>query len=126
MIDAIAADLLVVAHFAFIVFVVVGGFLVLKWPRVALLHVPCVLWGVLLELGGWMCPLTPLEGRFREAAGQAGYTGGFIDHYVMPLVYPEGLTRRMQIAIGVAVLAVNLCAYGALLVRRAGRKRLSP
>ncbi|NOQ51434.1 MAG: DUF2784 family protein [Desulfuromonadaceae bacterium] len=119
MIAGIAADLLVVVHFAFIAFVVLGGLLVLKWGKVSILHIPCVLWGVLIEFRGWICPLTPLERLFREAAGGAGYTGGFIDHYVMPLVYPEGLTRGMQISLGIIVLVVNLCVYGLVLVNRA-------
>ena len=116
------ADLLVVFHFAFIVFVVLGGFLVLKWRRIAILHIPCVMWGALIELKGWICPLTPIENHFREAAGAAGYTGGFIDHYVMPLVYPEGLTREMQIAFGIVVISVNLFVYGLVLVNRSKRK----
>ena len=116
------ADFLVVVHFAFIVFVVFGGFLVLKWGRVAFLHIPCALWGVLIEFGGWICPLTPLEHHFREAVGGVGYSGEFIDHYLMPLVYPEGLTRGMQISLGVMVLAVNLCVYGWMLVNRGKTK----
>ena len=116
------ADLLVVFHFAFIVFVVLGGFLVLKWRRIAILHIPCVMWGALIELKGWICPLTPIENHFREAAGAAGYTRGFIDHYVMPLVYPEGLTREMQIAFGIVVISVNLFVYGLVLVNRSKRK----
>ena len=124
MIAGIAADLLIVVHFAFIAFVVLGGLLVLKWRKVSILHIPCVLWGVLIEFGGWICPLTPLERHFREAAGGAGYAGGFIDHYVMPLVYPEGLTRGMQISLGIIVLVVNLCVYGLVLVNRAkGKER---
>ena len=122
MIARVAADLLVIVHFAFIAFVVLGGFLVLKWERVAVLHIPCVVWGTLIEFRGWVCPLTPLENHFREAAGGAGYSGGFIDQYVMSLVYPEGLTRGMQISLGVMILALNLCVYGVLLVHRANRK----
>ncbi len=122
MMSRVIADLLVVVHFAFIAFVVFGGFLVLKWGRISLLHIPCAVWGVLIELRGWICPLTPLENHFRQAAGGAGYTGGFIDQYVVPLVYPEGLTRGMQIALGIVVLALNLCVYGVVLVHRAHRK----
>lgn len=126
MIARVTADLLVVVHFAFIAFVVLGGLLVLKWGRVSILHIPCVLWGVLIELGGWVCPLTPLENYFQEAAGDVGYNGGFIDQYVMPLVYPEGLTRGMQISLGVMILALNLCVYGLVLMRRANRKERNP
>ena len=119
MIAGIAADLLIVVHFAFIAFVVLGGLLVLKWGKVSVLHIPCALWGALIEFRGWICPLTPLERHFREAAGGAGYTGGFIDRYVMPLVYPEGLTREMQISLGIIVFVINLCVYGLVLVNRA-------
>lgn len=123
MLEGLVPDFLVLLHLAFICFVVLGGFLVLKWGRVAILHLPCALWGMLIEFGGWVCPLTPLEQDFREAAGQAGYSGGFIDHYVMPLIYPTGLTRGMQIALGVLVLVTNLCVYGLVLVNRANRKK---
>ena len=117
----LTADLIVLVHFAFIVFVLVGGFLVVKWHAVAIVHIPCVLWGALIEFSGWICPLTPLEVHLREAAGGEGYSRGFVDHYVMPLVYPEGLTREMQIWLGTIVLAVNLCAYGLMLFIRAKR-----
>jgi len=122
MIDRVAADLLVAVHFSFIVFVVLGGLLVLKWRWVAILHIPSALWGVLIELKGWICPLTPLERQFRETAEGEGYTGGFIDHYIIPLVYPEGLTQEMQISLGVMVLAVNLFVYGLVLANRMNRK----
>lgn len=121
MLAGLTADLIVLVHFVFIMFVVLGGFLVLRWRRVAILHIPCVLWGTLIEFGGWICPLTPLERLLREAAGSEGYREAFIDHYVLPLVYPEVLTRGMQIWLGVAVLAVNLCAYGLMLFIRAKR-----
>ena len=100
MLAKVSADLLVAVHFAFIVFVVLGGFLVLKWGKVAILHIPCVLWGGLVEFSGWICPLTPVERYLREVAGGTAYSGGFIDHYIMPLVYPTGLTREMQISLG--------------------------
>ena len=121
MIAKLTADLIVLVHFAFIAFVVLGGFLVVKWRPVAFLHIPCVLWGALIEFCGWICPLTPLELHLREVGGGQGYSGGFIDHYVMPLVYPEGLTRGTQIWLGITVLAVNLCAYGLVLFIRAKR-----
>ena len=122
MIAGVTADLLVVVHFAFIAFVVLGGLLALKWRRVAWLHIPCALWGALIEFGGWICPLTPLENHFRQAAGDAGYSGGFIDRYVMPLVYPEGLTRGMQISLGIIVVALNLCVYAWVLAKRTHAK----
>jgi hypothetical protein len=118
MIASVAADFILVFHFAFIVFVVLGGLLVLKWRRVAVLHIPCVLWGALIEFRGWICPLTPLENYFRETAGAAGYAGGFIDHYLVPLVYPVDLTRELQITFGIAVLVINLCVYGLVLYKR--------
>lgn len=107
----ILADTVMLVHFAFVAFVVFGGLLVLKWRKVAWLHVPLLLYGATLELVGWVCPLTPLEQDLRRAAGGAGYEGGFIDHYLVPVIYPEGLTRPIQIALGLAVLAVNAAAY---------------
>ena len=116
---AVIADLVVLLHLAFILFVVLGGLLVLRWPRLAWLHLPAVLWGTLIELSGrFTCPLTPLEHFLRRAAGSVGYEGGFIDHYLVPLIYPPGLTREIQIALGMLVLAVNAFAYAALIRRR--------
>lgn len=122
MLVKISADLLVLLHFAFIVFVVLGGFLVLKWVKVAILHIPCALWGAFIEFSGWICPLTPLEHSLREAAGVTAYSGGFIDHYIMPIVYPTGLTREIQIVLGVIVLIINLCVYGLVIYKRSKRK----
>ncbi len=121
MISGLTADMIVLVHLLFILFVALGGILVVKWRKVAFLHLPCALWGVLIAFGGWICPLTPLEMHFRQLAGQAGYDGGFIDHYVMPIIYPTGLTRRMQIAFGVTILAVNLLVYSRVLVHRTKR-----
>lgn len=118
MIAGLAADMIVLVHLGFIMFVALGGFLVIKWHNIAFLHIPCALWGVLIAFGGWICPLTPLEMHFRQLAGIAGYDGGFIDHYVMPIVYPAGLTRGMQIAFGVTILVVNLLVYVRVLVNR--------
>jgi hypothetical protein len=111
------ADVLVGIHFLFVVFVVAGGFLTWRRPRVAWIHVPVALWGALIEFAGWICPLTPLENSLRRAAGQAGYTGGFVEHYVIPVVYPGILTREIQVALGVAVIAINVIAYGVLFRR---------
>jgi hypothetical protein len=118
------ADLIVVIHFAFVVFVVLGGLLVLRWPWLALVHVPAALWGAAIEFAGWVCPLTPLEESLRRRAGGAGYSGGFIEHYILPLLYPGALTRSIQIILGIAVLTVNLLIYGYLLRRRAVRSKL--
>jgi hypothetical protein len=116
---AIAADLILLLHLAFILFVGLGGLLVLRWPRLAWLHLPAVAWGAAIELMGTVvCPLTPLENTLRRAGGQAGYGGSFMEYYILPLVYPPGLTRSIQIWIGIAVLAVNLVAYSLLLTRR--------
>ena len=113
-----AADIVVLLHLAFILFVAAGGLLVLRWPRLAWAHVPAVVWGAMVELAGWVCPLTPLENRLRATAGEAAFAGGFIDQYIMPIVYPAGLTRGMQLTLGAAVIAVNLVVYGSLVFRR--------
>ena len=117
------ADLVLVVHLAFVLFVVLGGLLVLPWPRVAFLHVPAAIWGVLIEYSGWICPLTPLENSFRQSGGEAGYSGGFIQHYIQPVLYPAGLTRGTQIVLGSLALIVNLTAYGVLLARRKRHSR---
>ena len=115
------ADLVLVVHLAFVLFVVLGGLLVLRWPRVALLHVPAAIWGVLIEYSGWICPLTPLENSFRTRGGEAGYSGGFIQHYLQPVLYPGGLTRGTQIVFGSLALILNLAAYGILVSRMRSR-----
>jgi hypothetical protein len=115
----LAADAVALVHFAFVLFVVFGGLLAWRWPRLAWLHLPAAAWGASIELAGWMCPLTPLENQLRQAAGAAGYPGGFIDHYLWPLLYPAGLTRETQWALGAGVLLLNGVVYGVLLVRRA-------
>lgn len=120
MLCRLGADLLVIVHLLFIIFVVAGGCLVLKWPRMAYLHIPAAAWGALIEFQGWICPLTPLEQHLRLAGGQPAYSVGFIEYYLEPIIYPAGLTREMQIFFGIAVLAINLMAYGWLLI---GRKR---
>ncbi len=111
MIHELLADGVMVVHFAFILFLVFGGLLALRRPGWAGVHLPAVIWAVLLEFNGWICPLTPLENRFREMAGQGGYDGGFLETYLTPLIYPEGLTRSVQIFLGTAVLVWNLIVY---------------
>jgi hypothetical protein len=108
----LAADAVVLVHFLFVAFVLGGALLVWLRPWLALLHLPAALWGAAVELGGWLCPLTPLEQYWRRLAGQAGYQGGFIDHYLLPLIYPPGLTRDLQVALGALVLLLNLVLYG--------------
>lgn len=105
------ADVLVVVHLAFVIFVVAGGVLVLRAPWVAWLHVPAALWGAAISLGGYICPLTPLENSLREAGGGPAYTTGFIEHYIVPVLYPVALTRSIQVAAGLAVLVVNVVLY---------------
>lgn len=105
------ADLVLVAHAAFVVFVVLGGLAVLRWPRLAWVHLPVVLWGAGIEFTGGICPLTPLENHWRQLAGEQGYVGGFIEHYLVSALYPEGLTRGVQLALGVLVIAVNVAIY---------------
>jgi hypothetical protein len=114
----LAADLLLLLHLAFIMFVLLGGLLA-WWRRwFAALHLPAALWAVLLELNGWGCPLTPWEQQLRLAAGEAGYSGGFIAHYLLPLIYPEGLQHNVQLWLAGIVIAVNLLVYGGLILRR--------
>ena len=117
MFQRIAADIVVLVHFIFILFVVLGGVLVLRRPRIAWIHLPVAAWGALIEFTGWICPLTPLENRLRMAAGESGYTGSFIGEYLLPVVYPPGLTPRVQLLLGSGVLAINLVLYGILLAR---------
>ena len=106
-----AADAILVAHLAFVLFVVFGALLLLRWPRLAWLHIPAVVWAAFIEFSGTICPLTPLEVALRQRAGQAGYGGGFIDHYVVSLLYPEGLTQNTQAMLGAVVVAINAAIY---------------
>ena len=107
------ADAVVVAHLAFIAFVLAGGVLALRDRKWAVLHLPAVAWGAFTEFTGTVCPLTPLENSLRRSAGEAGYAGGFIEQYVMPLIYPGALTSRMQVLLGLVVIAVNALVYAA-------------
>lgn len=121
MIHRLLADAVLVLHLGFILFVVLGGFLVLRRPRLAWLHAPVFLWGAAIEFGGWICPLTPLEKWLRELGGEGAYAGGFVEHYVTALIYPEGLTRNIQLLIGAGVLAINAAIYLRLWQRRRAR-----
>ena len=114
------ANAVVAFHGLFILFVVLGGFLAWRRRWVAAVHIPCALWGILIEYRGGICPLTPLENSLRARAGQQGYAGGFVEHYVLPVIYPKGLTAGVQVALGTLVLTVNLLAYS-LLIRRLTR-----
>lgn len=115
------ADLTLAAHAAFVLFVAAGGLLVLRWPRLAWAHLPAALWGVFVECSGGVCPLTPLEVFLRERAGEAGYAGGFVEHYVLRLLYPADLGRTDEIVLGTLALAVNALVYGRVLRRSRGR-----
>lgn len=121
MLYIVSAYITVLLHLAFIIFVPLGGLLVLRWRWWAWIHVPVFLWGALISFGGWICPLTPLENWLRVRGGELGYQGGFIEHYILPVIYPRNLTRGLQIAIGIAVLLLNLVFY-AIVVRRMMRK----
>lgn len=118
----ILAEAVVLLHCGFVLFVVGGALAVLRWPRVLWLHLPAVAWGALIEFNGWICPLTPLENWLRQRGGQAGYQGGFVEHYILPVLYPHGLTREIQVMLGVLVLGLNLLFYAMVWHRRgAGR-----
>jgi hypothetical protein len=115
------ADAVVVLHLAFVGFVTLGGLLVLRRPRLARIHLPVALYGVLIEWIGFLCPLTPLEKALRRAAGEAGYAGGFVEHYILPVLYPHGLTRQIQWVLGALVLVLNVAIY--VVVWRSARAR---
>lgn len=115
------ADGVLIAHLGFILFVMLGGLLVLRWPKLIWLHMPAVLWGIYIELSGRICPLTPLENSLREAAGQRSYSGGFIEHYVTALIYPEGLSRNFQMMLAIVVIVVNASVYVLFFRRRRSR-----
>lgn len=114
----VLADVLVILHLLFIIFVLFGALLVLKWVQIRWVHVPCLVWGVLVELTGWYCPLTPLENHFRELAGLEMYSGDFVMEYLMPVIYPPELTRTLQILFGLLVVLINSGVYGYLIFRR--------
>lgn len=112
------ADLVLVAHLAFVIFTVLGGLLVLRWRSLLWPHLACVFWGVILQWANWSCPLTPLESYLRGMGGEGGYQGGFIEHYVSMILYPENLTIELRYLLGIALLAVNLVVYGYLFFQK--------
>jgi Protein of Unknown function (DUF2784) len=115
------ADLVLLLHLAFIVFVLFGGLLAFRWRRAPIVHLPAAAWGAAVEFFGWVCPLTPLESALRSAGGGTGYSVGFIEHRIVPLVYPAELTRNVQLVLGAIVVVVNVLVY-TLLILRARRK----
>lgn len=121
---ALLADVVVAVHLLFVVFVIAGGFLLVRWPRLAWLHLPAATWGALIEFTGGICPLTPLENHLRALGGEDGYSGGFVERYLLPVLYPDALTLPVQWVLGGLVIAVNGVAYA--LAYRAWRRRTQP
>jgi hypothetical protein len=115
---ALAADAVMLLHFCFIAFALFGSLLLLRWPRLIWLHVPALCWGMYIELSGNLCPLTPWENHFRSLAGESTYYGGFITHYLGPVIYPVGLTRGWQYVALIVLVVVNAVGYGLFLRRR--------
>ncbi|NNF12290.1 MAG: DUF2784 domain-containing protein [Gemmatimonadetes bacterium] len=118
MLYSVLADAVLLFHFGFILFVGGGGLVVLRWPKVVWLHLPIAAWGVWIELSGNICPLTPLENHLRRLAGEQGYSGGFIEHYLLPIIYPPGLTRGVQFTLAAVVVLLNAAIYGYVIYRR--------
>jgi hypothetical protein len=123
MLSRVLADLVVVLHAAFVAFVVAGGLLVLRRRWIAAVHLPAVAWAAWIEFAGWICPLTPLENALRARAGEAGYAGGFVEHYLLPLLYPAALTPGVQVALGCGVLVLNVAVYAVVLRARVAARR---
>lgn len=117
MLYRLLADAVLLLHLAFILFVVFGALLVWRFRQLAWLHMPAVIWAGVIQFTGGVCPLTPLENHLRRLGGEVGYAGGFIEHYLLPVIYPPGLTHEMQVALGFAVIVINGLAYGWLLFR---------
>jgi Protein of Unknown function (DUF2784) len=118
------AEFIVCVHIAFIAFAVLGGLLVLRWPRIVMIHLSTFVWAAYVEFSGRICPLTPLENHFRVLAGEAGYGTGFIEHYALPLIYPSDLTRTLQVILGGAVVLVNTAIYALIMTRHILRSRI--
>jgi len=115
---SLLADLVLIVHLAFVLFVLCGGLLVLRWRWIAWLHLPAAIWGAVVEFTGWICPLTPLENWLRVQGDSTGYAGDFLSYYLLALLYPEGLSRPIQLLLGILVIAVNLGVYGWILANR--------
>ena len=115
------ADMVVLVHFAFVLFVILGGFIVARRRRVMPFHLAAAIWAALIEFSGWICPLTPLENQLRSKSGSDGYDSDFVAHYILPILYPEGLTRETQITLGAMVIVINLGIYAWVLRHKTGR-----
>ena len=121
MFTQLIADLIILIHLGFILFVIFGGLLVIKWKKFIWLHIPAVLWGILIEFFGWICPLTTLENELRQINNSGGYESGFIEHYIIPIIYPLELTREIQILMGIAVIVINLLIYSIIFKKWSSR-----
>lgn len=115
---SILADMVVIAHFLFVLFVIFGGFLAIYKQGWAWLHIPAATWGALVEFTGWICPLTPLENWLRVRGGETAYTSDFIEHYIIYFLYPSFLTRNLQVFLGFIVVVINICIYGWMIRRK--------
>jgi len=105
------ADIVVIIHFVFVIFALFGGILVLKWKQVIWIHIPAVIWAAMVEMAGWVCPLTPLEYWLRSHLQMSSYQLSFVEHYILPILYPAQLTRSMQIGLGLFVVLINVAIY---------------
>jgi len=121
MVYRLLADVVLIIHLIFVVFVVLGGLLVWRWQSLAWVHIPAALWGTYIEISGRVCPLTPLENHLRRLGGESGYADSFVEHYLWGILYPAGLTSNTQLLLAAVVVAANLAIYGGLLFRRRGR-----
>ena len=117
MLSRIAADLVLAVHLGFIVFVILGGLLLLRFPKIMYLHIPAAVWGAFVEISGRICPLTTWENDLRQRAGESGYAESFVEHYLVPIIYPAGLTRDVQLTLAGIVVFANIVIYAWLLYR---------
>lgn len=116
------ADAVLVVHLAFVFFVLLGGVLAMRWPALAWVHLPCAAYGAAVEIGQWICPLTPLENELRRRGGEAGFRGDFVEHYLVPVLYPAPLPPAATWVLAGIVVAVNVGIYGVILARRRRRR----
>lgn len=124
MIHRLLSDFVALTHLGFVAFVVLGGLLALRWRRAAWFHLPALFWGITIVFTGWICPLTPLENRLRARGGTPAYGAGFVEHYLLPILYPGPMTDGVRLAIGAGVIGVNIIIYGWVVARRRARRSL--